>query len=577
MQSILSRFEQKENDLIKSTEKCNQLAKELQEKLIDMEKYQAQFTEMNDIVTRRINYINRTIDEYENRIRKMSYDESTLIKTVTTKVQTNMNHELDNIQRNIAMTNRPTNDSKLLQEVVSNQDKLHRRLKRLKDGTKMMFQQNDADYELLADRVTNLEENFKTLQKGPSSRTKLNFDEPEDSDSSSLFPPKVPSKRTPITPNTYVPHSYPSPNYYRGPNIDYLRKNVNVTYKNQDQILEFYIKLRLAIEKGGIYIIPIEEITKSKLITQQSDSITKEDLQTQSNALFTLISNENFIPKEFTMAQNCILGYAANMDGFGALKAMLKLTHPLLSRKRPTNVPLVMSDSNDIHSYEQSLRNYYLLHRLYNDTEYPPIEKAKQFIQGIDDDRYSEAVTRVQHQIDTAETLNIPLHEDYDIDNIASTIINISSEYDNLKTVVNTMKNNNYGNDSHTSDKRFHQRRNNHHRTFNQRRQQPRKFSKTQCFACKSFGHGISHCTLLPKVLAILQFHRKNGDKCEKILAQHIANNTVNAKRTFIRTLMNMEILPPTEDSDAYLSDDIIVHTIMENDIDDGDCNSQSE
>ena len=40
---------------------------------------------------------------------------------------------------------------------------------------------------------------------------------------------------------------------------------------------------------------------------------------------------------------------------------------------------------------------------------------------------------------------------------------------------------------------------------------------------------------------------------------------------------MNMEILPSTEDSDAYLSDNIIVHTFMDNDIDDRDCNSQSE
>ena len=180
-------------------------------------------------------------------------------------------------------------------------------------------------------------------------------------------------------------------------------------------------------------------------------------------------------------------------------------------------------------------------------------------------------------QLDTAETLNIPLHEDYDIDNIASTIINISSEYDNMKTVVNTMRYNNHTHESQQSDKRFQQRRSDHQRGFQQRRQHQRKFSKTQCYACKSFGHGINHCTLLPKVLAILQFHKKNGDKCEKILTQHIANNTVNAKRTFIRTLINMEVLPHAEDSDAYLSEDIIVNTVMDNDINDGDCNSHSE
>ena len=121
-------------------------------------------------------------------------------------------------------------------------------------------------------------------------------------------------------------------------------------------------------------------------------NMTTHDLQTQSTALFTLLSNENLIPKAFTMAQNCILGYASTMDGFGTLKAMLKLTHPLLSRKRPPNVPPVLSNSTDIHSYEQSLRDFYLLHKLSNDKDYPSIEKVKQFLHGMDDDQYADAV-----------------------------------------------------------------------------------------------------------------------------------------------------------------------------------------
>ena len=128
------------------------------------------------------------------------------------------------------------------------------------------------------------------------------------------------------------------------------------------------------------------------------------------------------------------------MDGFGALRAMLKLTHPTLSKKRPSNVPPVLSDSSNIHSYEQNLRNFYLLHKLFSNIEFPPLEKAKQFLQGIDDGQYAEAVQRVQHQLDTFETLKVPLTEDYDIDNMASTIINISSEYENTKTVVNTKR-----------------------------------------------------------------------------------------------------------------------------------------
>ena len=48
--------------------------------------------------------------------------------------------------------------------------------------------------------------------------------------------------------------------------MEYLRKNINITCTEQNQILEFYIKLRLAVAKGGIYLRPIEDITR-KLIS----------------------------------------------------------------------------------------------------------------------------------------------------------------------------------------------------------------------------------------------------------------------------------------------------------------------
>ena len=160
------------------------------------------------------------------------------------------------------------------------------------------------------------------------------------------------------------------------------------------------------MQQGGIHILPIEHISKHKSIAQNRAGVTPEDQRLQSNALFTLLSNEKIIPSDFTMAQNCIQGYASTMDGFGALRAMLKLTHPTLSKKRQSNVPPVLSESADIHSYEQNLRNFYLLHKLFSDIEFPPIEKATQFLHGIDDGQYSEAVQRVQHQFIIMEITN---------------------------------------------------------------------------------------------------------------------------------------------------------------------------
>ena len=258
------------------------------------------------------------------------------------------------------------------------------------------------------------------------------------------------------------------------------------------------------------------------------------------------------------MAQNCILGFASTMDGFSALKAMLKLTHPILNKKRPSNVPPLLSETSDIHAYEQSLRNFYLLHTLYNNVVFTPIEKAKQFIQGMDDDQYAEAVSRIKHQIDTAEALNISLHEDYDIENIASTVININGEYEITKPVVRTMHRRQPKYTSDTPQKTFDHRK---------RQTSSPRFTKAQCQACKKFGHTTQHCTLLPLVLAIVKFRSANTDQCETILKRHVSNNTVHSKKTFIRVLKNMNVISDEMDSDEYMDNDIIINTLVENDI----------
>ena len=59
--------------------------------------------------------------------------------------------------------------------------------------------------------------------------------------------------------------------------MEYLKKNVNMTCSDQEQILElYYIKLCLAISKGGIFIKPIEDISKK-------DSITQDTLQSNTD------------------------------------------------------------------------------------------------------------------------------------------------------------------------------------------------------------------------------------------------------------------------------------------------------
>ena len=75
----------------------------------------------------------------------------------------------------------------------------------------------------------------------------------------------------------------------------------------------------------------------------------------------------------------------------------------------------------------------------------------------------------------------------------------------------------------------------------------------------------MTHCHLLPRVLAIINFAKKNGEKCEYILKQHTQNNSIDSKKTFVRVLQEMDVLPQDGDSDTYMDEDIIINTMMDN------------
>ncbi len=78
------------------------------------------------------------------------------------------------------------------------------------------------------------------------------------------------------------------------------------------------------------------------------------------------------------------------------------------------------------------------------------------------------------------------------------------------------------------------------------------------------------HCCLLPKVWL-------SCNLCNTILQQHIHSNTVDNKRFFVRTLQNMNILSHIDDSNSYLDNDLIVHTLTDNSVDHTDFNLDKE
>ena len=111
-------------------------------------------------------------------------------------------------------------------------------------------------------------------------------------------------------------------------NQEYLRKNVKLSCSDESQLLEFYRKLRLCIQKGGIYLAPLESLTPEEPIYNTDMGLTTNDITTQSNALYTLLTNEDIISNDYTQAQNCLSTKSDTMDGFGALKNLLNTIHP---------------------------------------------------------------------------------------------------------------------------------------------------------------------------------------------------------------------------------------------------------
>jgi hypothetical protein len=274
-----------------------------------------------------------------------------------------------------------TNSTNAVKEFKKSSRKLHTRLSRKnaktyqtrKSARKIRFSSSSDDDSDSSDSVTTNGEN-------DSDSTLSSWD--KDLKGST-------KKKPPSTPKTLAKTYQPIPN------TEYLRKNVKIACTEENRVLEFYIKLRIAIAKGGIYIIPVEEITIDHSIRQKIKGLRRHDYITQSNALYTLLSNKSIVSTDFTMGQNCILSNSTTMDGFSALKAMLKRTHPTLTKRRPPAEAPKLDNYDNLHMYKQGMRNHYLLHELFNGNTYSPLEKAKEFIRGIRDTTYDNAVKRI--------------------------------------------------------------------------------------------------------------------------------------------------------------------------------------
>ena len=140
--------------------------------------------------------------------------------------------------------------------------------------------------------------------------------------------------------------------------------------------------------QAGIYLKDLTEISEDDDISEYKQGLEKRDYIYQSNTLYSFLYNEDVIPQDFVFAQNCLKSQSTTMDGFSSLKSMLLLIHPILNGRRPPNHPPLYSAVNDLHLYEQSLCNFYLLQSIYGRSEYTELDKSKQFLDALDTREY---------------------------------------------------------------------------------------------------------------------------------------------------------------------------------------------
>ena len=385
---------------------------------------------------------------------------------------------------------------------------------------------------------------------------------------------------------------------YQGVRTDVIRKNVRISCPDETQLLDFYTKLRTAMIQAGVYLRELTEINDDDDIFEYKDGLTRHDYTLQSNALYSFLCNEDVIPQDFVFAQNCLKSQSTSMDGFSTLKSMLSLVHPILNNRRPPNHPPLYSSSNDLHLYEQSLRNFYLLHSIYGRSEYSELDKSKQFLEGLDTSEYDSQKTRLTAIIDNIELNSLSLPQKYTIHALASTIMNMNTT-ENQTVQINALWQRKFpstehrtgtfqrgnstrlGKKSYNASPKYNSPYSDTHKNhgtqdFANSFPPKQKFTKGQCDACKLFGHHVRDCRHIAKHLAMTKFANEKPKLCEQILRNHINTNTVEHKRTIVRSMQTFGLFNADDDSDEFLDVDAVINSPVVNTIQ-YDANTENE
>lgn len=288
--AISERLFAKESTLDNAIKQYHTQTQRLEEILFSANNCEQEFKRNNDYLKTRTTVLKKKLeqlDQYEQRVTDVINKADTYLDSHVSKESQieQLQQQVDRMLAfNTTSTSNPIPDT---DDISIKTDKLISKVKHIKNNTRILAQQHEEEYDILNDRILKMEHMMNTIQKGNKPRINKKKHTPQFTSSSD----SMSSTENASTSNVYSTPFRTQSAYYEpshntspivskyGPNMDYLRKNVNITCTDTEQILDFYTKLRLAVEKGGIHIIPIEDITKSQSIARILPHQTKSDRQ----------------------------------------------------------------------------------------------------------------------------------------------------------------------------------------------------------------------------------------------------------------------------------------------------------
>ena len=134
LDTVLSTLASKEKELQHATETCNKMMSEfslLNTKIKDI-------TETQDRLNKQLNFVSRQVDQFDDRFNMINASGQKTSDKVYDRVVLNIESHLQESIRHSSNTT-PSVDESQSRTLLHKQDKVQRRLRRLKEGTKTMF------------------------------------------------------------------------------------------------------------------------------------------------------------------------------------------------------------------------------------------------------------------------------------------------------------------------------------------------------------------------------------------------------------------------------------------------------